>query len=119
VKITIVLVCGGRAYGFKPDERAHIEATLNSIKAHYGELLIIEGGAPGTDTFAGLWADNNDQHCAVVKALWRTRGRPAGSIRNGVMLALTPALCVAFPGGTGTANMVKQAKAAGIETYEV
>jgi hypothetical protein len=30
-----------------------------------------------------------------------------------------PDLVVAFPGGTGTANMVKQARAAGVEVLEV
>jgi len=30
-----------------------------------------------------------------------------------------PDLVVAFPGGTGTANMIKQARAASIDVFEV
>ncbi len=48
-------------------------------------------------------------------AEWSKYGRRAGPIRNKQMLDVgKPHLVVAFPGGAGTANMVKQAKAAGV-----
>jgi ABC-type Fe3+-hydroxamate transport system substrate-binding protein len=45
-------------------------------------------------------------------------GPSAGPIRNGRMLEYKPDLVIAFPGGRGTANMVKQARKAGIAVVE-
>ena len=51
---------------------------------------------------------------------WEKHGRAAGPIRNKLMLDEgRPDLVVAFPGGRGTANMVKQASAASVEVIEV
>lgn len=47
-------------------------------------------------------------------------GRAAGPMRNKQMLEEgKPDLVVAFPGGAGTENMVKQAKAAGIRVLRI
>jgi hypothetical protein len=119
MKLTKVLVCGGRNYGFQPAQEKHIRQTLDDIHAHYGELMIIHGGAPGADTIAGLWADDVGQHSASVRPHWRTKGKSAGPIRNAAMLCLLPDLCVAFPGNKGTADMAAKAKQANVVTYEV
>jgi len=56
----------------------------------------------------------------VFLANWRTHGKAAGPIRNQQMLDEgRPHLVVAFPGGTGTADMVRRAKAAGVPVMEV
>ncbi len=52
--------------------------------------------------------------CIVCAAKWETYGKAAGPIRNREMLLNLPALVVAFPGGKGTADMVRQAERAGI-----
>jgi len=50
---------------------------------------------------------------------WKRYGPKAGPIRNKQMLDEgRPDLVVAFPGGNGTNDMVKKAKAAGIEVIE-
>jgi hypothetical protein len=56
-----------------------------------------------------------------VFAEWNRHGNKAGPIRNATMLAMKPPvkLVVAFPGGSGTADMVAKAKAAGLEVMEV
>jgi len=115
----VVLVCGGRNYAKTVEQRWHMWNTLDRMHAHYGEIMLIVGGAPGADSYANVWADASTVHCAVVKALWNKLGPGAGPRRNKAMLALRPDLVLAFPGGPGTANMLKQARAAGIETYEV
>lgn len=117
---TVVLVCGGRDYARnKPDEQAHIREVLNSVHAHYGDMLLVHGGAGGADTWAGVWAEAKGVHVAVVRALWPVYGKGAGPVRNAAMLTLSPTVCVAFPGGKGTEHMKKIARAAGIPTYEV
>jgi len=50
----------------------------------------------------------------VCHADWETHGRAAGPIRNEKMLTWKPDLVVAFPGGVGTADLVRRAEAAGV-----
>lgn len=53
-------------------------------------------------------------------AKWKMYGRSAGAIRNAVMLSeFQPDIVVAFPGGRGTAHMVRIARAAGIDVIEI
>jgi len=47
---------------------------------------------------------------------WSRHGKSAGPIRNRQMLIEgRPDIVVAFPGGKGTANMIKQAVEAGVK----
>ena len=56
----------------------------------------------------------------MYPADWDTHGRGAGPIRNKQMLEEgKPDLVIAFPGGKGTANMIGQAKEAGIPVREI
>lgn len=113
-----VLVCGGRNW----QDRDTVWQALYAIPADCGDLIleIIEGGANGADRFARQWAE----HCGVpvrtFYADWVKDGRAAGPIRNQRMIDDgKPDLVVAFPGGRGTADMVRRAKAAGIEVREI
>lgn len=67
-----------------------------------------------------LWDDLETQ--PVIRKL-RADGTPynaaAGGIRNQYMLTWHPNLVVAFPGGTGTADMCRRARAAGLEPIEI
>ncbi len=100
-----VLVCGGRDYG----NRDFVFYTLNRIKP----TLVIQGGATGADYLAKLWCEVNNITCQEFKADWKTFGKAAGPIRNAKMLSEgKPDLVVAFPGGRGTADMIKQASKA-------
>lgn len=107
-----VLVTGGRNY-------TDVERIYSALDA-LGVTLLIHGGASGADTEAGRWADFHGVPCMVFPAPWAHHGRAAGPIRNGWMLEYgRPDLVVAFPGGRGTANMVKQARDRGVEVREV
>jgi hypothetical protein len=56
----------------------------------------------------------------VYPADWAKHGRAASPIRNQQMLDEgRPNLVVAFPGGRGTADMVRRARSAGVEVIEV
>lgn len=110
-----VLVCGGRDY----NDLATARAVLDSLRASRGIDLVIEGGALGADRVGRLWAQTSGVHVATVSALWDAYGKRAGMLRNAAMLLLQPDLVVAFRGGAGTANMIKQARAAGVEVWEL
>lgn len=115
MKFTTVLVCGGRKY----NDEAHVFEVLDQMHAHYGELVILNGGAGGADSCAHGWAIKREQHHLKMMAQWKRFDKAAGPIRNSAMLALRPDLVIAFPGGPGTADMLKQARAAGVPAYEV
>ena len=81
--------------------------------------MIIEGGAKGADTCAFWWAKKNGIKIKTMKADWEKHGKSAGSIRNQAMLNERPDLVIAFPGGAGTADMVKKAKTRGVDVIEI
>ncbi len=110
-----VLVCGGRKY----EDRKRVYDVLNEWENSQEITLLIEGGAPGADTLARDWARLNGVHVAEVKADWTSWGMKAGPMRNTAMLLLQPDFVIAFPGGTGTADMVRKAKKAGINVREI
>ena len=109
-----VLVCGGRDY----NNQERVFAVLDEINPTF----IIEGGARGADTLAWLWARRRldpDQR-QQFQARWDQHGKAAGAIRNRQMLEEgKPDLVVAFPGGKGTADMIRQAKRAGVPVREI
>jgi hypothetical protein len=112
-----LLVCGGRDYA----DWVKANRILDPYLAQHGvkKLIVIEGGANGADRIARQWATRNGVHTATVNALWDRNGKSAGPIRNRAMLLLQPSEVLAFPGGTGTAHMIAQARAAGVPVTEV
>lgn len=114
-----VLVCGGRDYL----DYKHLGATLFNIldigftgKRH----TIIQGEAKGADFLSKVFAYEYELKVESFPANWKKYGKAAGGIRNQQMLDEgKPDLVVAFPGGTGTADMVRRAKKVGVEVIEV
>jgi hypothetical protein len=106
-----VLVCGGRDF----DNPDWLSCSLGELSRGAGWTVVIEGGARGADRQAREWALANGLDVQTFEADWHVHGRRAGPIRNQRMLEEgQPDLVVAFPGGHGTANMVRQAEARGI-----
>jgi hypothetical protein len=105
-----VLVTGGRDY-FQRDK---VFGTLSYLKKERQwdprSTLFIEGGAPGVDSLVEEWCSKNGFHCASVKALWNVYNKSAGPLRNSIMAAMEPDICIAFPGGPGTKDMVSRFK---------
>ncbi len=109
--MTRVLVCGGRDYS----RADHVWDVLDKI--HHDKPIdqIIQGGATGADGAARGWAMSRGVTCTTVLADWDKQGKAAGPIRNQRMLdEHNPDMVVAFPGGRGTADMVRRARVAGI-----
>ena len=86
--------------------------------------LLLHGGARGADAAIGRAAQQLGWASLVMPAQWQLHGRAAGPIRNRELLEQAIAraeahsspgyqasvLVVAFPGGTGTASLVQQAR---------
>jgi hypothetical protein len=111
-----VLVCGGRDY----NDAETVGAWLGGVQKQRGGIKrIIEGGAQGADRLARLYGEWQRIQVVTFAADWRTHGRAAGPMRNARMLDEgKPDLVLAFPGGVGTADMVRRAREAGIEVVE-
>lgn len=110
-----VLVCGGR--NFSDSELLNRE--LNKLSRRFRISALIHGAYRGADTLAGEWGNSKGIRVIPVPAEWTVHGPAAGPIRNSKMLAMDPDVVVAFPGGDGTADMVSQARWAGIQVIEI
>lgn len=112
-----VLVCGGRDY----KDHKKLFDFLDDFHSKTPITVMIEGGANGADYLAATWADYKEgvaEKC--FRADWNKHGKGAGSIRNQRMLDEgKPDVVIAFPGGNGTADMVKRARFAGVKVIEV
>lgn len=111
-----VLVCGGRNY----DDIRKVYAVLDKLHAEAGIDCLIHGGARGADDLADRWAGSCGIHIEMYEADWENQGSFAGPMRNKRMLDEgKPDLVIAFPGGRGTADMVRKARRAGVEVVEI
>lgn len=111
-----ILICGGRDYS---DWDAFSLAMRAVVKSFDGEeIRVVHGGATGADTMASRWSDEHGYECVVYEADWLNEGRAAGPLRNQRMLdSEHVSMVVAFPGGRGTADMVRRAEAKGIHVW--
>jgi hypothetical protein len=116
-----VLVCGGRDYADGKRVFAELDALMRpAFAAGDAEFVVIHGNAPGADTLADAWAARRNVGREPYGADWKANGRAAGPIRNARMLAEgRPDLVLAFPGGRGTADMVRKANRAGVKVVTV
>jgi len=106
----IVVVTGGREY----NDAARVNACLDWIHAGACITVLVQGGARGADALAARWAREHlpPERRVTVEAEWTRYGKSAGMRRNQLMLDThKPDLVLAFPGGTGTANCVFEARA--------
>lgn len=111
-----VLVCGGRDYS----DRKRVYEILDVAHRANPIILLIAGGANGADALAVDWARGESVPHKVFNADWEKHGRAAGPIRNQQMLDEgRPHMVIAFPGGKGTANMVKLAGVASVAVVRV
>jgi hypothetical protein len=125
-----VLVTGGRETTLKKlglDPAAIcvlVVKTLNQISdCGRRPTTVIHGGAKGVDSYADNWCagTRTPKLCfPVSKDDWESKGNIAGNLRNTQMLNDgKPDVCLAFPGGGGTADMVMKCCDAGVRVVPV
>ena len=119
---SLVIAAGGGRDLAWPQQRIAAELLARSG----GRLvhLLLHGGARGADAAIGRAANQLGWSSAVMPAQWELHGRAAGPIRNRELLqqaiakavahtssgSLASVLVVAFPGGPGTASLVREAR---------
>lgn len=111
-----VLVTGGRGYL----DGARVASELAALhRLHGAELVVVHGDCPtGADAIADEWCKRNGVACEPFPADWNA-GRGGGPRRNQAMVDAGADLCLAFPGGRGTADCIRRARAAGIPVWNV
>lgn len=125
-----IMVTGGRTYGVldpkkplehprKRAERRRFRSVMNDVLTDRDVDEIIHGGAKGADMMAKEIAVECGIKQTPFIADWIAYGLRAGPIRNQAMVDSKPDFVVAFPGGTGTADAVSKARAAGIEVVVI
>lgn len=111
-----VLVTGGRDYS----DAEKMSAALSRLYILNRLDIVASGGATGADQLAIDWAKQMQVPYQVWPAKWHLLGKAAGPIRNKQMLnEFQPNVVLAFPGGRGTAHMVRIAKDSGVLVEEV
>jgi hypothetical protein len=92
-------------------------ARLDAIHAEHVVTEVISGGAKGVDQGGAAWAAARGIPVRVFKPDWARFGRGAGPVRNREMAAYADAVAV-FPGGSGTRNMLAEARRAGKRVFD-
>ena len=111
------IICGGRGFA---DAEMFNSAMGDLIRLRGVPEVVVQGGAQGADAMARQWGERYAIDIITVSADWGQHGRAAGPIRNQYMLAKhKPAMVVAFPGGKGTADMVRRSRKAKIDVAEI
>lgn len=126
-----LLIFGGRDYNNGPEMLSHIEA----FQVLYGKIeVFISGGARGADQMAIDIARNLNRPVQIFYADWNDISRPgavvkytragkaynclAGHQRNQQMLDEgKPDWAMGFPGGAGTADMLRRVKKAKVNYW--
>ena len=112
----VIVAGGGRALDWPSDQ---IAIALLQATAGRPVALLLHGGARGADRLIDHASRSLSWPVEVIPAEWGRYGRAAGPLRNGLLLRraleqATPAqasvLVVAFPGASGTASLVRQAR---------
>ena len=107
-----VIVCGGRDYA----NRTVVGGVLGMLR---DGVTIVHGAASGADSLAAVEAALLGFDVEAHPADWNAYGKAAGPIRNQRMLDAGADLVIAFPGGRGTADMVRRSREAGIVVLTV
>lgn len=109
-----LIVCGGRDFC----DRDFVYAMLDVCHKRNGIACVIHGAARGADTIAADWCVARGVHAEAFPADWDKHGKAAGALRNQRMLDEgRPDGIIAFPGGRGTADMVRRGLSTGVKVW--
>ena len=96
-----------------------LETRLNALFSRQSNVVIVSGGAAGTDSLAERYAREHGYKCIVFPADWEKHGVSAGYIRNRMMHEYISKMpkrgCVLFWDGKskGTGHSISLAKSFG------
>lgn len=95
---------------------------MRKVLTLFNPDIIVHGNARGADALADIVGHGMGKEIRRYPADWERYKKGAGPIRNAHMLQSELEgldLVIAFPGGTGTADMVTRAREAGVPVKEI
>lgn len=108
------IIAGGRDYRMTFGDLLHLDAYRRSLPI----TEVVSGAASGADACGENWARSRGVAIRWFMADWSTHGKAAGPIRNQQMADYADAL-IAFPGGRGTADMIRRAEKRGLKVIRL
>ena len=102
-------MCGSRHLMVTTDWIALVTQRLLAM----GATSVVSGGCRGADQIGTAAALDLRIPVDEFPAEWKEHGSKAGPMRNQAMAEFADAV-LALPGGTGTADMIRKAKALGL-----
>lgn len=116
--MTRIIVAGSRNFNNYRLLRSKLDDIIAGIS---DEIEIVSGNARGADRLGERYASEHNISVALFPADWSVYGKPAGIIRNQIMVnhvSKGKALVVVFWDGEsrGAHDMIRRARSAGIET---
>lgn len=110
-----VVITGGRDYKLQPEDWLWLGQQCGELARTLAtaQVIIHHGGAKGVDTEVSEKLRSYGYKVVEYVPAWVKHGKAAGPIRNSEMAALADVVW-AFPGGRGTEDMVKKARAKGV-----
>lgn len=104
-----IAVTGGRDYAHGFHVANVLQEQKSKCEAVGCKMFLVVGDADGADKWARIWASKQlpVKDWQMFKADWDKWGKSAGPRRNRDMLISGIDKLCAFPGGDGTADMVR------------
>jgi hypothetical protein len=110
-----LLVCGGREYTDEHQINTALDQVCEKYKLRPADLVVIHGGAVGTDRLAKKWAILNGATDEPYYPEYKAYGKQAPLYRNQRMIDIgKPDRALVFPGQKGTLDMATRLVKAGI-----
>lgn len=114
------IVCGGRDYSDFGQMNRVLMRVCQLFDEPLHPLMLIHGNAPGADRMARDIFETWGKPNKAYPAKWKVYGKRAGPVRNLEMLVKEyPDFVVAFPGGSGTRDMIQQALLHNVPVKEI
>ncbi|MCQ2591305.1 MAG: DUF2493 domain-containing protein [Treponema sp.] len=103
-----LMVCGSRSIVDSTFVFNQIEALIAEENVNKNELIIIDGGAKGVDSYAAHWANANNIQIEWYRPDWAHYGRGAGVVRNKLMVEACDFCLILWDGvSKGTKNDIE------------
>lgn len=113
-RIWYLVISGGRRYVVGAEECMYLDALVDLHRRHGWTIHLVVGDCPtGVDSLVTRWAEVSKIPTHRFVADWQAFGKAAGPRRNLAMCYFVegkPCALLAFPGGRGTASMIRVAE---------
>lgn len=107
-----IIIAGSRGI----DDWPLVKRTLDILLAATSDAEVVSGGARGVDAMGEQYAEERGWNVRLFVPDWKMRGKAAGPIRNREMAEYADMLIAFWDGRSpGTANMIDEARAQGLE----